>query len=93
MSRLTTIGSWPLRMTTHISCSSGRAFISWWGTQGGTRPMTLGFNVYRPFTLNFVRPVSQLDPKAGSKPIDPSQIATVVVKGVGTAGDGPGSTG
>ena len=43
--------------------------------------MTLGFNEFRPFTLHFVRPVSQLDPSAGTKPIASSQIATVVVKG------------
>ena len=36
MSRFTTTGSWPLRTTTHDSESSGLAFISWWGTYGGT---------------------------------------------------------
>jgi len=65
-----------------ISLPGGGYALSteWWGTNGGKRPMTLGFNVFRPFTLGFVRPVSQLDPKAGIKPIPASQIATVAIK-------------
>ncbi len=36
MSRLMTIGSWPLRVSTQCSGSSSRALISWCGTNGGT---------------------------------------------------------
>ena len=36
ISRLMTIGSWPLRVSTHSSGWSSRALISWCGTNGGT---------------------------------------------------------
>ena len=36
ISRFTTTGSWPLRISTHSSASESRALISWCGTNGGT---------------------------------------------------------
>jgi len=72
-------GIQPVR-TVHFRDGGYAVPDGWWGTNGGKRPLTLGFKVYRPFTLKFLRPVSQTDPNAATKPVLPTDIDRVTLK-------------